>query len=232
MKFVAVLLIAAMALSPATASDFSALSEPSFARGLLIPLERREELICSERWHRAGRGELKPLIGEIRDRLAIEIGSPEEAAKAFNFMDIDATHTDEESVDWPSDGATIPARCDRIAAAFVSQGAVAAMALLAPRASAPIALPSTGFCLAQLEQGLIGKDQPELVTMAQELRANASKSSALPESERAAIERDYSGFAKTTPPIANWAAIRATELADVICFPTLSSLAGRLRPDR
>lgn len=230
MKPVVMLVLAALLPAPAAASDFSALGKPEFARRLLLPDERRQEIACAQHWHLAGRVDLRPISHEIRTRLGIEIGSKSEAAKTFEFLDLDESAMPELRENWARIPNLEAARCDRIAAAFVRHGP-AAYALLARRASGPIALPSTGYCLAQLEQGLIAKDQPDLAGTARELREKARQARGLRPHERASIERDYASFA-TTVPIANWAAIRGTEVADLICFPALSSLAARLRGDR
>ncbi len=231
MKSVAMLVMTILLATPAQASDFSALGKPAFARGLLLSVDRREEVLCAQRWQRAGRTELDPLISEIQDRMGIEIGDADEAALAFDFIADEPGGEADAPADWPRDPRLNAARCDRIASAFATGGLAAATALLAPRPSGPIALPSTGFCLAQLEQGKIGKDQPELVENVRQLRSDIRKSALVP-ADRAVIERDYASYASTTPPIANWAAIRGTEMADIICFPTLSILSKQLRGAR
>lgn len=226
--------IAALLAAPAAASDFSALGKPEFARGLLLPLERRQEIVCMQRWHLARRTDLEPVSTEIRRRLAIELGTTAYVADSVDRMTtlIDGVDVQGRPESLPSSGQTGDRRCDQIAANLAQRGPTAAFALLAPRASGPIALPSTGFCLAQLEQGKIAKDDPELTKTSRDLRAQADKSQLLSADERAAIERDYAAFSSTTPPIANWGAIRGTELADLICFPTLSNLSKQLRGER
>lgn len=251
MRFPAALALVGLLAAPATASDFSDLARPEFGRLLLMSLEQREEMACAEGWIEAGAdAPLAPLIAEMDERHAIALGSRrfmekrtpieqadpvvlalENAITAEGVTDPGAATAPTPSTEDARKArlASLPPRCATIAHAFETGGLASATALLAPRPTAAIALPPTGQCLKQLENGRLARDDVHMARNLSDIRKELKRTKLLSAEEKAAIARDYAAFVppalKTSRADEPWS---GSEMDDFVCFPVLAALVARL----
>ena len=221
-----VALAASLSASPAGASDFSALAKPEFARAMLLSEQRKEEIRCTFSWVMSKqRSKLAPLTAEIDRRAAIELGSREE----FDRRDRDAEDYPDMAAAAAAERLNDPRRCGELEAGFLKSGK-AAFALLAPESPGPIPLPSTGHCLAQIEKGPVGRDDPSAAKDLRQLRAQALASRNFSPEELAEIDRDYAAHQvkPANPPQPDPG--MEIGIDDLICFPVMAEFARRAGP--
>ena len=229
--------IAFIAIGTAQASDFSELAKPEFARSLLLPAAQRDEIACAMKWSGgAKRKAYAPLIAEIDDRAAAGTGKHlvEESGPPVDEPVVELS-LDPPEVDTAAAAQTeqeiLPQRCLDIVSAFERGGMAAAAPLLAKRPESLIALPSTGHCIAQLQHGMMSRDDKSISGDMEQMRAKALKSTALTAQERSDLDRDYAAHAailakaEANPSTDPW-------LADIVCFPVIAELAQKIGPPR
>lgn len=233
---------AALIATSAQGSDFSALGKPEFARTILLPIQRRQDIACHQLWLNGRRDqELKPVVDEIRRRLAIELGSEQAALEAMPTeslddgmaiavtMETNSTTPDAPRIVTQGDPYLKVERCEALATAYAAGGIAQAAPLLAPARDGPIPLPTIGFCLAQLERGPMAKQDPSMLETLAKMRNEAKRSPRIGADERAAIERDYAAHDQV-PPLPSNPEVKMIdpELADVICLQGMAELAQKL----
>ena len=166
MKVIAAAVLAALVSSPTSASDFSALGKPEFARTLLLSPERQRDLTCvslaiaNARLKRGvSQADASAMVEALRPMLAIELGSDKEAS---DLIERNQSSWGSKSYDTKAEAAqrlkamvAMSAGCARLDDAFRSGGIASFRAALSPSAGL-IALLPLPMCIALAERS--GKD--------------------------------------------------------------------------
>ena len=161
MRAIAVAVLAALVSLPASASDFSALGKPEFARSLLMSPGRQRDLTCvglalaNARLKRGVSRDASAMGAALRALLAIELGSDPEAGE---LIERNQSGWGPQFYDTQTDAAqrykamvARSAECSPLFAAFQSGGISKFRAALSPSAGLIPLLPLP-MCIALVER--------------------------------------------------------------------------------
>nr|WP_294847343.1 hypothetical protein [uncultured Sphingomonas sp.] len=172
-----------------SASDFSALAKPEFARSMLIDPVRQREVMCAGRVAALAQSGHFPkadadvITREVADRLAADLGSDEQAAETIS---IEVAHfspsmfDDKDRRDARAKLVEVTAgRCTRYTNAYHSGGLAGLRTILRPKAEHPIVLPTVAQCFAISELAAKQVENPpisagDLLELKSMLSANQS----------------------------------------------------------
>lgn len=227
--------LAALIATPAPASDFSRLSEPGFARTMLLAPARQHEVQCvaaavaRAKGTNASSADAIAMAQALAERLAVELGS---AADARDLLDHRVAGFQPNGFDSPDyaaekekELAMVLDQCGELLGSYRSGGLAAFKAALAP-ATGLVPLLPLDQCLAiidassRLEHAMFSKEDGQQV--------RRLVSTGLSAAELASLDRAVAAAAETVRP--GRIDDRSLEMKSVACLATIRTEVDKRGP--